>query len=326
MLSSHLLFGLPSGFFLSVFFTKTLHAPLPNACYMSRPSHSSLFDQPATVDTMSLNNLLFFGPFFFTLCDVVRTPGIGAGFHSSVKLRWTYTLFWSNFRIISCLVRCRVLSSVTPRVARVLCTSVEETQNMPIRVLCTSVEETQNMPIRFYKEEYKTVWNNNSFECSRESEKTQDTTAFMHPNLRAEESVANWSKNCIYSYVKADLLQEEPRQWCILIGRALVCACACVCSLTKSWTTDFPCLNAVVAFRQVLRKSPFAQVGIVYACVQSCMYVEGKPVEIHTPQHTNIVGLGVTAPSPALSPSSILPPPSSADYAFIPARKKFGAF
>jgi hypothetical protein len=55
------------------------------------------------------------------------------------------------------------------------------------------------------------------------------------------------------------------------------------------------------------------------------VYVEGKPVEIHTPQHTNIVGLGVTAPSPVLSPSSILPPPSSADYAFIPARKKFGA-
>ena len=48
ILSSHLLLGLPSGFFPSGFPTKTLYVRLLT-CYMPRPSHSSLFDHPNSI-------------------------------------------------------------------------------------------------------------------------------------------------------------------------------------------------------------------------------------------------------------------------------------
>jgi len=47
------------------------------------------------------------------------------------------------------------------------------------------------------------------------------------------------------------------------------------------------------------------------------MYAEESPAQIQTPTHWNLTGLSLTAPSPVLSPSSILPPPC----AFIPTKK-----
>ena len=55
-----------------------------------------------------------------------------------------------------------------------------------------------------------------------------------------------------------------------------------------------------------------------------CTCAEDSPVQIQSPAHCNVIGCSMTAPPPVLSPSSILPPPSSY-CAFTPARKKFGA-
>jgi len=51
ILSSHLRMSLQSGLFLSGFPIKTLYTPLifPHTCYMSNPSHSSLFDHTKNV-------------------------------------------------------------------------------------------------------------------------------------------------------------------------------------------------------------------------------------------------------------------------------------
>jgi len=70
----------------------------------------------ATIDTASLNSLLFFCPLLFALGDTAWTPGMDVGPRSSLKLQWAYTLFCFNFRIISHPQRCRVLWSVTLRV------------------------------------------------------------------------------------------------------------------------------------------------------------------------------------------------------------------
>ena len=51
-----------------------------------------------------------------------------------------------------------------------------------------------------------------------------------------------------------------------------------------------------------------------------CTYAQVSPVEIQTTAHWNLIGHSITAPSLVLSPSSILPPPSSR-CAFITARK-----
>lgn len=48
--------------------------------------------------------------------------------------------------------------------------------------------------------------------------------------------------------------------------------------------------------------------------------LQGSPVKIKTPTHWNLIGRSTTAPPSALSPRSILLPPSSLG-AFIPARK-----
>lgn len=53
------------------------------------------------------------------------------------------------------------------------------------------------------------------------------------------------------------------------------------------------------------------QVGIESACGQLCMYIQGCPVEIRTPIHRNLIGRTTTALPVVLSPSSMLPPPSS---------------
>jgi hypothetical protein len=51
-----------------------------------------------------------------------------------------------------------------------------------------------------------------------------------------------------------------------------------------------------------------------------CTYAEGSPGEIQTTAHWNLIGHSITAPSPVLSPSSILPPPSPR-CTFITERK-----
>jgi hypothetical protein len=63
-----------------------------------------------------------------------------------------------------------------------------------------------------------------------------------------------------------------------------------------------------------------AQVGIEYACVQLCMYIQGRPGEIQTLTHRNLIGRTTTALPFVLSPSSMLRPPSS-PCIFFPARK-----
>jgi hypothetical protein len=52
----------------------------------------------------------------------------------------------------------------------------------------------------------------------------------------------------------------------------------------------------------------------------NCICIQGSPVEIKSPKRSNLIGRRMIAPSFVLSPSSILPPPSSY-FAFIPARK-----
>jgi hypothetical protein len=55
------------------------------------------------------------------------------------------------------------------------------------------------------------------------------------------------------------------------------------------------------------------------------MYVfkQGSPAENQSPTYWNLIGRRLTAPPPLLSPSSILPPPSS-HFTFILAEKILG--
>jgi hypothetical protein len=71
--------------------------------------------------------------------------------------------------------------------------------------------------------------------------------------------------------------------------------------------TATPWLHAVVRYRNVWRKSNFAQ-------------DKGVPLAIQIPTHWNPIGRRLTAPLPVLSPSSILPQRSS-HCAFIRARQ-----
>jgi len=88
----------------------------------------------------------------------------------------------------------------------------------------------------------------------------------------------------------------------LLCVRTVFCACATVCT----YCTVFCACVAVCVLR-----------------MRYCVYVlciQWSPFEIQTPRHWNLTSPSVTAPSPVLSPSSILPPPSS-HWPFIRARK-----
>ena len=54
------------------------------------------------------------------------------------------------------------------------------------------------------------------------------------------------------------------------------------------------------------------------------MYIQVGPADIRTPTPWNLIGLTMTAPPPVLSPSSILPSPSSHNV-FHSHNEKFGA-
>ena len=54
--------------------------------------------------------------------------------------------------------------------------------------------------------------------------------------------------------------------------------------------------------------------------IQTHTHTQGSPVEIQTPAHQNLIGHGLTAPSPLLSLNSTLLSPSSY-CAFMPAKK-----
>jgi len=69
----------------------------------------------------------------------------------------------------------------------------------------------------------------------------------------------------------------------------------------------------------------FAQVGIEYTYGQLRMYIQESPAQIHTPLYWNLNARSMTAPTPVLSPSSTLPPPSSHSV-FIPRRNKIWRF
>jgi len=43
----------------------------------------------------------------------------------------------------------------------------------------------------------------------------------------------------------------------------------------------------------------------------ACSYLQESPVEVQIPTHWNLIGRSMIAPTTVLSPSSILPPPSS---------------
>jgi len=62
------------------------------------------------------------------------------------------------------------------------------------------------------------------------------------------------------------------------------------------------------------------QVAVEYTYSQMCMYLHDSPNEIQTPTRHNLVGCRMTAPPPLLSPSSVLPPPSS-QCTLIPVQK-----
>lgn len=53
-----------------------------------------------------------------------------------------------------------------------------------------------------------------------------------------------------------------------------------------------------------------AQVNIEYTYGQLCIYTQGRPGEIHTPAHWNLINQSMTTPSSVLWPNSTLPPPS----------------
>jgi hypothetical protein len=52
----------------------------------------------------------------------------------------------------------------------------------------------------------------------------------------------------------------------------------------------------MVSFRKVWRKSNFVQVGIEYTYGQTHMNIKGRPVEMQTPTHWNLIGHSMTAP------------------------------
>ena len=84
-------------------------------------------------------------------------------------------------------------------------------------------------------------------------------------------------------------------------------------SVSAVRTTDIPRLT-IVTFRTARRKS-----RLECTCGQLYMCVPGSPVVIQTLTHWNPNGCSMTVPPPVLSPSSILPPPSS-HCAFTPTR------
>ena len=80
---------------------------------------------------------------------------------------------------------------------------------------------------------------------------------------------------------------------------------------------------AAVLFRNVRRKSIFAQVGIECVCV--CMFLKESPIEIRTVLTHNLIGRSMTAPPPVLSLSSILGRPSPI-CAIVTATKVLASF
>jgi hypothetical protein len=78
-------------------------------------------------------------------------------------------------------------------------------------------------------------------------------------------------------------------------------------------------------FQKIRRKFNFLQVGTEYTYDQIYMYVEGNTDDIQITAHWNLIGRSTTAHPAVLSPSSILPPPSS-HCALIHARKFRCAF
>lgn len=81
---------------------------------------------------------------------------------------------------------------------------------------------------------------------------------------------------------------------------------------------DHPQTYTRVTFWKDRRKSNFSQVATKYAYGQLRMY---KSAKIQISKKRNLTGHNMTTVSPALSPRSILLPPSSY-FAFVPARKK----
>ena len=70
-------------------------------------------------------------------------------------------------------------------------------------------------------------------------------------------------------------------------------------------------------FWKFRNKSNFAQVGLQHTYDT---LMQGSPVEMQIPTQWNLIGCGMSAPPPELSPSSILLPPSF-HWAYIPAMK-----
>jgi hypothetical protein len=68
-----------------------------------------------------------------------------------------------------------------------------------------------------------------------------------------------------------------------------------------------------------------AQIAFEYKHGQIDVFINSGPAEIQTPTHWNPIGHSLTAPPPALSPSSILMLPWSL-CAFIQARKNSARF
>jgi len=62
--------------------------------------------------------------------------------------------------------------------------------------------------------------------------------------------------------------------------------------------------------------------GIEYAPCQLYVHVQGSLGEIHNPTQWNLIDRGMKAPPPVLSPSIILPQPSS-HCTFIPVMEIF---
>jgi hypothetical protein len=102
---------------------------------------------------------------------------------------------------------------------------------------------------------------------------------------------------------------------CVALNLWLLCTCVCVCVQTPP--PSAPDLNNGCVSRCV---SNLAQVGTNYLFGQIHVYIKGSSDEIRSPWHWNLIGPNTSAPPSEVSPSSILPLPSS-HCDFIPWRK-----
>jgi hypothetical protein len=89
------------------------------------------------------------------------------------------------------------------------------------------------------------------------------------------------------------------------------CGYTTVSDLGNSYSLERSCASQILHKLELSISICVGDYIYIYIYIHIYVYIQESSVEIHTPTNWNLIGPGTTAPPPVLSPSSILPPPSS---------------